>query len=455
MPLIRHSQKGRHLRAALVALCLNLIANLRPWCINPRVKRVFPIIFAFAGIVFFQSNLSAWDDTGHMIIAAEAFRQLPPELKAQAIEVLKNHPDFQQWLKAYHPNPNVDSGAYLFMRASTWPDEVRGSGSPYDHPDWHFIDYPLRPPSFPFEQDQKTNDDVLYGIAQCEKTLSDTNADPVLRAVYLSYLIHLVGDMHQPLHCESFYSDAYPNGDRGGNDFYVKLRQGSSRLHPIWDDLLGTIPNLVAEYRNAFDLQVNYPRTALPELRKHTTPRAWSLESRKLAIEYGYLDGHLKGGTNWQDAPPLPDGYLKAATAVARKQAALAGYRLADQIQQYLQLGRTVPLLPPNTNTFAGSVPSEISADQAADYYYEELMVTGKVVKVSVHSTIAILALDKPYPDTPCTAVIFDQNFSRFGDLNKYQGRDVAVKGTITEYHETPEIILESPLNIHILNTTP
>ena len=403
-------------------------------------------------MALFHLRSFAWDDAGHMIIAAEAFSQLSPELKAQAIEVLKNHPDYDQWLKAYHPNPDVDFGTYMFMRCSTWPDEIRGSGGPYDHPNWHFIDYPLRPPSFAFEPDQKPDDDVLYGVAQCEKTLSDTSADPALRAVYLSYLVHLIGDMHQPLHCESFYSDIFPNGDRGGNDFHVRLPQGGARLHPIWDGLLGATPNLVLESRTASDFLENYPRTALPELTEDTTPGTWSLESRKLAIKYGYLRGDLKGSADAQDAPPLPENYIKIATVVAKKQAALAGYRLADEIQEYLKLGEAVPLLPPNTNTAAETIPNEIGADQAADYYYEDLVVTGKVVGVSVHSTIALLNLDKPYPDTPCTAVVFDQNFDRFGDFQRYKGHDVAVKGTITKYHEKPEIILESPHDITILD---
>jgi hypothetical protein len=417
------------------------------------MKRIFSVIFCAAGIVFSQSSLFAWDDAGHMTIAAEAFRQMSPELQAQAIEVLKNHPEYEQWLKSYHPIPDIDIGTYLFMRCSTWPDEVRGSGGDYDHPNWHFIDYPLRPPEFAFEPDQKPKDDVLFGVRQCEKTLNDTNADPVLRAAYLSYLIHLIGDMHQPLHCENFYSDAYPNGDRGGNDFHIRTPQGSARLHAIWDDLLGTTPNLVTEWRSALDLQARYPREALPELKRDTTPKSWSLESRRLAIKYGYLNGHLKGSTTAEDAPMLPDNYLMTAAAVARKQAALAGYRLADEIQQYLQTPEPVPLLPPNTNAVAGSLPAQISAEQAADYYYEELVVTGKVVGVSVRSTIALLNLDKAFPDTPCTAVVFDQNFDRFGDLQKYKGHDVAIKGTITEYHEKPEIILESPRAISILDT--
>jgi hypothetical protein len=426
-----------------------LIATQQALDINRLMKRIIALICAIAGFIFFQPNVFAWDGAGHMVIAAEAFRQLPPELKAQAIEVLKAHPDYAEWVKAYHPNPNVDLYAYIFMRSSTWPDEIRRSGSPYDHPDWHFIDYPLRPPSFPVEPDAQPTNDVLFGVAQCEKTLSDTNADPVLRAAYLSYLIHLVGDMHQPLHCESLYDAEFPNGDRGGNDFYVKPEQTGVRLHGIWDGLLGTLPSSVTQWRYAFKVQVDYPRAALPELRKNRTPKEWSLESRKLAIKYGYLDGHLKGGTNSESAPSLPDGYLQKAQTVAERRAALAGYRLADEILEYLKLPGEVPLLPPNTNTFV-ALPEEIGTAQAAAYYDEDMVVTGKVVDVSVRSSIVLLDLDQPEPDSPCTAIVFDQNIGRFGDFQKYSGHEVKISGTIDEYHDKPEIILESPQQIKI-----
>jgi hypothetical protein len=391
-----------------------------------------------------------------MLIAAEAFRQLPPELKAQAIEVLKAHPDYQQWVAAYHPNPNYDLASYVFMRSSTWPDEIRRSGNAYDHPDWHFIDYPLRPPSFPIEPGPQPTNDVLFGVAQCEQALSDTNADPVWRAASLSWLVHMIGDMHQPLHCESFYDDEFPNGDRGGNDFYVKLNpgdQGGVRLHGIWDGLLGDAESPIIQWRYSHQLQMQFPRAALPELRRDATPTSWSMESRKQAIEFGYLYGHLKGGTNIVSAPALPDGYLDHAKSVAERRGALAGYRLADEIQKYLVLGRTVPLLPVNTNTMAVALPKEIGTALASKYYDEDMVVTGKVVAVSVRSTIAILDLDQPYPDTPLTVAVFDDNFGKFGDFQKYNGHNVEISGTITEYHEKPEMVLESPRQIKIVDS--
>ncbi len=414
------------------------------------MKRIFLAGCLFAGFIASQLSLLAWDGAGHMMIAAEAFTQLPPELKAQAIEVFKNHPDYQQWVAAYHPNPNYDLATYIFMRSSTWPDEIRRSGNPYDHPNWHFIDYPLRPPSFVFETDPQPTNNVLFGVAQCEQTLSDTNADPVLRAAYLSWLIHMIGDMHQPLHCESFYDDEFPNGDRGGNDFFVKLDRGSVRLHGVWDGLLGDAESPIIQWRYAQQLQVQFPRSSLPELTDHTTPKSWSLESRKLAVEYGYLYGHLRGGTNFESAEPLPDGYMTRAKSVAERRGALAGYRLCDEIQKYLVLDRTVPLLPANTVTVAVALPKEIGTDLATKYYDEDMVVTGKVVDVSVHSTIAILDLDQPYPNTPMTAVVFDDNFGRFGDLQKYSGHKVQISGTITEYHDKPELVLESPSQIKI-----
>jgi hypothetical protein len=60
----------------------------------------------------------------------------------------------------------------------------------------------------------------------------------------------------------------------------------------------------------------------------------WSLESRIAVIEKAYLHGELEGGTSKETAQELPEGYTKAAKVVAEKQAALAGYRLADEIER-------------------------------------------------------------------------------------------------------------------------
>lgn len=233
--------------------------------------------------------------------------------------------------------PDFDLDMYVFMRASTWADEIRRRDNPYDHPHWHFVDYPLKPKAFPVEPSPAPEDDALYGIAQCEKVLSDLKPSAQERGLYLAWMIHLVGDLHQPLHCASLVNNTYPQGDKGGNDFYVKPGERGISLHSFWDGLLGTSGKPQAHVNYAIQIESEHPRKSLKELKKHKTPKEWSLEGRGLAVEKAYRRGELKGSVNREDAPELPEGYTKEAKAVAEKQAALAGYRLADELEKWLK----------------------------------------------------------------------------------------------------------------------
>jgi hypothetical protein len=117
--------------------------------------------------LLFQPNAEAWSGAGHQVIAAEAYRQLSPDLKTKVTEILKAHPDYEKWKESVaSESPSLDLALFIFMRSSTWPDEIRRRGNPYDHPKGHYIDYPLKPPKFPVEAGPDPTDDVLYGIGQ-------------------------------------------------------------------------------------------------------------------------------------------------------------------------------------------------------------------------------------------------------------------------------------------------
>jgi hypothetical protein len=275
-----------------------------------------------------------------MIIAAGAYRDLSPKVQEKVTVCLKSHPEYENWAKAYASGPsNIDFATYVFLRSSTWPDEIRRRGSNYDHPHWHYINYPLKPPSFRFEPGPTPDDDILNGISQCEKVLSDKRAPAELRAADLSWLVHLIGDLHQPLHCAALITATYPPpaGDKGGNDFYVKPAREGIRLHSFWDQLLGRSANPHTACNEAIRLEADLPRKSLHELSKAKTPVKWSLESRTLAIEKVYLDGKLAGSPSSETAPPLPEDYGKAAKVVAERRAALAAARLAEEIRKYLK----------------------------------------------------------------------------------------------------------------------
>jgi len=176
-----------------------------------------------------------------------------------------------------------------------------------------------------------------WNLAHPRTMMFFTGSRNLRRAVYLSYLIHLVGDIHQPLHCASLFNNTYPDGDKGGNDFYVKPGSRGIKLHAIWDGLLGTSGKPHAHLNYAIEIESEHPRSSLKELKKAKTSKEWSLESRFVAIEKVYLRGKLKGSTMAESAPPLPEGYTKTAKTVVERQAALAGYRLADELQHVLR----------------------------------------------------------------------------------------------------------------------
>ncbi len=270
-----------------------------------------------------------------MVIASMAYDQLPPDQRIGWVDLLKTHPDFEKW-QATAPGdaPDFDLGRYLFMRASTWPDDIRKSGSPWDHPPWHHVDYPLHTPDYRLEPPLADVPNALTAIAACKKILAEPGSIPADRAASLSWLIHLVGDLQQPLHSANVVNAEFPapDGDHNALLVFVSVAGSPITLHWLWDCLPGDFVDGVAVAARGKELTARFPRGTLPELTRATNPAAWSLEGRALAIDAAYLRGALAVAKDARDAPPLPPGYLSAARALADRRVALASYRLADTL---------------------------------------------------------------------------------------------------------------------------
>ena len=298
------------------------------------LNRSFCLLWSVLGLLWLVPTARAWNASGHMTVAAMTYDQLPPAARARWSEQLKANPDYPKWQAAEPKDqPDFDEGRYLFMRAATWPDDIRKSGSPYEHGVWHYVDYPLVEPDFPMLPAPADTEDILFAITRCETVLRDEQSTPVDRGAYLAWLIHLVGDLQQPLHCAELVSPEYPlpGADRGGNLFWVSVGGAPVNLHWFWDCALGTALDgreLIARGR---ELQARFPREKLPELTQSTDPRAWSLEGRALCLDAVYRHGELKGSTKQgPNDPTLPEGYFAAAHALAERRVVLAADRLAD-----------------------------------------------------------------------------------------------------------------------------
>jgi S1/P1 nuclease len=290
-----------------------------------------------------EIQATAWNRVGHMESAAIAYREMSPAMRSRIFPILGQHPNYPVWRQDYEslrpslPN-SVDIGMYIFMRASVWPDDIRGTSSSFDKPKWHLMSYPLRAPSFPLEPPLDAGENLLYGISETERIITNPQSDPIIRAVSLSYLIHLVADIHQPLHCVTLIDQKFPNGDKGGTTFYVRSGPYVGRLHSFWDSLGGLDHNVTEIVEAVVRIEQEYSRAGLNELLTEIGPDQWALESRDIAIRDVYLNGNLKGAASPNSAHALPRSYQATARLVTYRRIALSGYRLSDLLNQLLKV---------------------------------------------------------------------------------------------------------------------
>ncbi len=285
-------------------------------------------------------NAAAWSPQGHMVTAAIAYQELrqsdPATLRA-VIELLEQHPHFADRL-APPREWNLDDddrGQAIFMRAARWADDIRsGRHESHSRPTWHYVNYHYSPPEL--TPPKATGDGDLLNALRDSRNRLASSASGADRALALTWLFHLVGDIHQPLHSVALTTARYPEGDRGGNSFYIRVRPGEDtiNLHQLWDALvIGT--DCFREVRNrAIEIR-GRAATAMADggtfVGNHDF-EAWAAEGAQVAVEHVYLSGQLRGGTR-RSGTLLPPGYLDAIRLVAERRALLAGHRLVQLLQ--------------------------------------------------------------------------------------------------------------------------
>jgi DNA/RNA endonuclease YhcR with UshA esterase domain len=100
-----------------------------------------------------------------------------------------------------------------------------------------------------------------------------------------------------------------------------------------------------------------------------------------------------------------------------------------------------IRLLAADTNA---SAPLKIGTADAASHYDQEMIVTGKVAQVTIRPTVIFFNIDKAFPDSPFTVVIFHGRSSFYGDANALRGKSIEIRGKIKNYQNKPEIVLDS-----------
>jgi S1/P1 Nuclease len=203
-------------------------------------------------LLFWPTAAHAWGCKGHQTVALIAEKHLTPEARQWVLKLLSEN-QIDPKLNRYCGGASRD----VMADAATWADDVRGERK---NGPWHYIDIPRRSLRGPLEPFCGQEGCVTRAISEQLVILKDPKADAAKRAEALRYIIHFVGDLHQPLH-------TITNADEGGNCVPVKYfrrnvhehnHSFSPNLHSLWDtailerDAEGADP---AEYAATLDAQ--------------------------------------------------------------------------------------------------------------------------------------------------------------------------------------------------------
>lgn len=301
-------------------------------------------------------RVHGWNDFGHMEVAAVAFAALKPQARARVAALLKLNPRYALWIAGAKKR---DQTRIAFLRAATWADAIKGDRAYKDdepvaspdspvgyadlsrHKTWHYVDLPFSPDGTPTVEPGTPN--AATQIASFRAGLCSATTTDELKSYELTWLLHLVGDVHQPLHCVSRFDSGTPQGDRGGNLVRISDNQPPAvcddprycpygppnELHAFFDGIAGAGYGIAA---------VEAAAAALPKPNANVKKAAisdetlWIKEGFELARSAIYVPPIGAGAGPFS----VDDAYQKAALALGKKQLSLAGARLANLLNACL-----------------------------------------------------------------------------------------------------------------------
>ena len=288
-----------------------------------------------------------------MIVAAKAWQRLTPQTKAAVKALLKHNPQYSSWVAGL---PSASRPRAAFIKAATWPDYIKSApgyvktsiSNPkstrnigYDdclqHRYWHYKDLPFSPDGTPLLRAPEPNAETQ--IRAFMAALADPAVPNDIKSYDLVWLLHLVGDVHQPLHATQRFIATDTNGDGGGNDVKYCLTSqctGGSTLHSFWDGAFGSKESLASVI--SFASQIFTPSE---ESSGELNPTVWLEESFRIAKTKVYV-APIEGGLG---PYLLTTSYRNDAAIVATERAALAAVRLANILNRAnIQVGLDAPV---------------------------------------------------------------------------------------------------------------
>jgi len=256
-----------------------------------------------------------------MIVAQIAYGRLNSRAKAEVDKLIALRID-----PAAITEKSLD-----FVNAAHWPDDLRPDPAFANTLPLHFVDFPFAPDQTKLPADLPEAQNIITALNKYVDVLK-SSSDDQQRAQALRFIIHFVGDIHQPLHCASRVSADLPKGDKGGNDFPIVLKGQTVKLHSYWDGGIGDFPKMGPNFAPPPLEQIppvaQRVTTEFPDTDYHWKAggpfdfAGWANESLELAEDVAYKD-------ITPNSQPSKK-YNKAAIKTVHRRVLWGGYRLAE-----------------------------------------------------------------------------------------------------------------------------
>jgi hypothetical protein len=262
-------------------------------------------------------------------------------------------------------------------------------------------------------------ENVYSEILKMEAVLKDNVASREQKTAALKFLIHFVGDIHQPMHISRA-------ADKGGNTIQVNFNGKGTNLHSLWDTKL-------IERQGLSEAQMAEQYDQLSQQKKktweHSTPLDWAWESYQISSRlYAEIDG-MHGRS-------VDDNYYRQHLPIIEERMEQAGIRLAAILN----------------NIFMGykaKNPGRLPAKEDSPNLICEKVYSGRYF---ANSGMTLLNLGASYPNQKLTVVIHKNVGQQFGDnpVDYFNGKRICVRGVQQMYNGKPEIVIKDATQISI-----
>jgi len=268
-------------------------------------RKVLFLAGALALLILTAPPANAWGCKGHQTVALIAEKHLTPEARQLVQQILGDNP-MDPKLRRWCGNATMD----LMVDASTWPDDVRNERK---NGPWHYIDIPRGKHKGELDGYCGPEGCVTRAIEEQRAILKDKSADSLKRAEAIRYLVHFVGDLHQPLH-------AITNADNGGNCVPVKYFRHESLLNPLHPEREDFSPNLHQIWDTEIverDMEISNPLRYADELDEKFRAESAAWEAAGIHVDNWAWKSHERAETAVYNAFPEkigvePDTKLKS-----------------------------------------------------------------------------------------------------------------------------------------------